>query len=101
MLLVETSRRYPVALVDAAQLAVKPLVLTLVAAAATGAAGALAPPDEDELELDDELDELLDEDEELELDELLLDELDDDPPFTTRAAALEVMLPTVLVTTTV
>jgi hypothetical protein len=88
--------------VDAAQLAVKPLVLTLVAAVAMGAAGALAPPDEDELE--EEL--LLEEDEELELEELPEEELDEDEldeelPFTTRAAALLVTLPAVLVTVTV
>jgi hypothetical protein len=84
--------------VDATQLAVKPLVLTLVAAVAIGAAGELAPPDEDELEPDEEL---LDE-EELELPEELEDEeLEEEPLFTTRAAALLVTLPAVLVTVTV
>lgn len=99
--------------VDAAQLAVKPLALMLVAAAAIGVAGAVAPPD-DELEPEDELlleelldedDELLDEEEleeELELlEELEDEELDEVPPFTTRAAALLVTLPALLVTTTV
>ena len=97
--------------VDAVQLAVKPLVVTLVAAVAMGAAGALAPPDELELEEDELLLELED-DEELELDEdeleeeleLLLEEeleLDDVPPFTMRPAALLVTLPAVFVTVTV
>ena len=93
-------------------MAVKPLVLTFVAAAARGVAGALAPPEEEELEEEP----LPDEDEELELEELpeeeleapeldeeLLDEdeLEEEPLSTTTAAALLVTLPAALVTVTV